>query len=115
MSHPAHSGSPLRASSLDSIGRWLAVIAQPVRMRLIDTLDREGESTVSTLAAKTGVSFHAASRHLLALRKADVVRRRRAGLAACYELVDRVPLDIYAMVVARSRQTQIPGRHERPK
>ncbi len=94
---------PVSVSEAESIGRHLALIGQPVRIRLIEALDRCGEMTVQALALEVGVSMPDASQHLGALRRAGVVKRRPEGRYACYALADRTPLAIYARVAAQLR------------
>lgn len=76
-------------------------ISQPVRVRLIDTLERVGEASVGELAEAVGISRHDASQHLAILRRAGLVRRRRSGRHGFYQLVapGRV-FEIYEQVAA---------------
>ena len=62
----------------------LAALADPTRRRLFERLARHGEQTVHALTGHAGVSQPAVSRHLGVLRKAGLVRHRRAGRETHY-------------------------------
>lgn len=70
---------PIPDPLVKMLAAWLEVIGQPVRIRIIEYLDREGETSVSTLAGAVGETAYNTSQHLAALRHAGVVRRRRSG------------------------------------
>lgn len=92
---------PFSVASAELIGRHLKVIGQPVRVRLIETLDRGGEASVSELADAVGVSLFDASQHLAVLRGAGIVVRRKAGRQQLYKLVEPSGLlAIYEQVAA---------------
>lgn len=100
---------PVSAASAELIGRHLKVIGQPVRVRLIETLERCGEASVSELAEAVGVSVFDASQHLAILRGGGIVRRRKAGRQQLYRLVrPRRALAIYEQVAAEL-QEDAPG------
>ena len=102
---------PVSASSAELLARHLKVIGQPVRVRLIETLDRAGEASVGDLAEAVGVSVYDASQHLKVLRSAGVVTRRQEGRRGLYRLVQGgKAVDVYELVAAdlrrRARQPQ---------
>lgn len=70
---------PLGDPLVDLVARPLRVLGQPVRVRLIDRLDRLGEAHVQALADELEASQQNASKHLGALWRAGTIRRR--GLA----------------------------------
>lgn len=49
---------PVAVTAAEAIAERLRVLAQPVRVRLIDALDRNGEMSVEALAEALGVSLH---------------------------------------------------------
>lgn len=90
---------PVSASSAELIGRHLKVIGQPVRVRLVETLDGLGEASVGELAVAIDVTVYDASQHLAILRSAGVVRRRKVGRQQLYQLVEATTvLSIYGQV-----------------
>lgn len=95
----------------DSIGRRLAVVGQPVRIRLVDALSAEVELSVQELAQAVGVRVNDASQHLGVLRREGVVARRQAGRRAYYRLIDRTALELYAATAAWLR-SQLAGASE---
>jgi len=91
---------PISTDDAEAISRLLMVVGQPVRIRMIDVLERgAGKLTVQQLADELGVSVTDASQHLRYLRDAQIVRGRRRGRATCYQVIDRRPLDIYKRAI----------------
>jgi DNA-binding transcriptional ArsR family regulator len=74
--------APVEDAALDAV---LAVLAHPVRRRLLDLLV-EGERPVNALAAPFAMSRPAVSQHLHALLKAGLVAEHRAGRERRYRL-----------------------------
>src|ERR1700760_912919 len=54
-------------------------LADPTRRALFEELSRQGEQTVHALTRFAGVSQPAVSKHLTVLKRARLVRHRRAG------------------------------------
>jgi DNA-binding transcriptional ArsR family regulator len=61
-----------------------SALADPTRRTLFERLSREGEQTVRALTVRAGVSQPAVSKHLAVLRRAGLVRDRRAGRQTHY-------------------------------
>ena len=78
---------PLPEPLVEVIAERLRVIAEPMRIRLLDRL-RGGEATVQALAAATDASQQNVSKHLGVLLRAGVVGRRKAGTFVYYRIVD---------------------------
>jgi DNA-binding transcriptional ArsR family regulator len=64
-----------------------AVIADPTRRRILDTL-RVGPADVGTLVERLGISQSLVSKHLGVLRDAGTVRQEVAGKRRVYHLAD---------------------------
>ena len=64
----------------------LKELAHPLRLRVIDHLGHLGPAPVSALAAALGAPMPELSNHLRRLREAGLVRARRDGRQAVYEL-----------------------------
>jgi DNA-binding transcriptional ArsR family regulator len=75
---------PFSRLAAEAISERLRVLGQPLRVRLIDLLDREGEMAVGALAERLGESVHNVSQHLAILRSATVVSRRHRGREVWY-------------------------------
>jgi DNA-binding transcriptional ArsR family regulator len=80
-----HHRSPLRAEHVETAVGYLAMLAEPTRLRLLWAL-REGELGVTALAEAAGCTPTAASQHLSKLRLAGVVEQRADGRARLYRL-----------------------------
>ncbi len=59
-------------------------LADPTRRAIFEELTRQGEQTVHALTLYAGVSQPAVSKHLTVLKRARLVRHRRAGRETHY-------------------------------
>ncbi|HEX7631367.1 MAG TPA: metalloregulator ArsR/SmtB family transcription factor [Lacunisphaera sp.] len=82
---PKH--SVLSEEALELVARRFAVLAEPMRLRLIQALF-EGERNVTELVDATGGTQANVSRHLQTLTAAHILRRRKEGLQVYYEIAD---------------------------
>ena len=64
--------------------RLFKALADPTRRAIFERLARHGEHTVHALTHRAGVSQPAVSKHLRQLRRAKLVRQRRAGRETHY-------------------------------
>jgi DNA-binding transcriptional ArsR family regulator len=69
------------------IARRFQVIAEPMRIRLLDRL-RDGEASVNELVEATQASQQNVSKHLAVLLEAGIVGRRKDGNRVFYRVVD---------------------------
>lgn len=76
-----------RASNL------LGALAHPIRLQILDVL-REGEVCVCHIQAVLRRRQAYVSQHLMALRRAGLVTRRKAGLRVYYQLSDPRLFDV---------------------
>lgn len=109
--------SPLAAAELELVARRFAVLADPLRLKLVHALF-EGEKSVSDLVAATGGSQTNVSRDLRMLTEAQVLGRRRAGLRVYYAITDPTIFALCQLVCAGlenalAEQTRILGARER--
>jgi DNA-binding transcriptional ArsR family regulator len=81
-------GKSLSDQTVESLAAMLRVLADPTRIRLIETLEACGRATVSSLAAEVPCSQQSVSHHLGVLHQAGVVARDRDGLWVRYQLCD---------------------------
>ena len=68
------------------VSRFLLLLKDPLRLRLLATLASRGELTVSELVRSVHVSQPLVSWHLSKLRVANLVRVRRDGRTAWYSV-----------------------------
>jgi DNA-binding transcriptional ArsR family regulator len=74
---------PVKPASTNHVFRALA---DPTRRALFEELSRQGEQTVHALTRYAGVSQPAVSKHLTVLKRAKLVRHRRAGRETHYRV-----------------------------
>jgi ArsR family transcriptional regulator len=73
--------------ALDLVARRFAVLAEPMRLRLLQLLFA-GEKNVTTLVELTGGTQANVSRHLQTLTEARLLKRRKDGLQVFYSVAD---------------------------
>lgn len=69
------------------VARRFAVLAEPMRLRLIEALF-DGERNVTELVEATGGTQANVSRHLQTLTAAHILARRKEGLQVFYRIAD---------------------------
>jgi DNA-binding transcriptional ArsR family regulator len=84
---------PLPDDLVELIARRFRVLAEPMRIKLLDRL-REGEATVQELTEATGSTQQNVSKHLGVLHEAGIVARRKDGTQAFYRVVDEGVFDL---------------------
>lgn len=77
----------LSDEALTLVARRFAVLAEPMRLRLLHAL-LGGEKHVNALVEATGGTQANVSRHLQTLAEAGVVNRRKEGLLVYYSVAD---------------------------
>lgn len=83
---------PIPDPLIEPIGARLRLLALPLRIRIIDHLDRHGETNVQALTDHLGATQQNVSRHLRLLTEAAVLERRRDGRIVWYRLCDQAAL-----------------------
>jgi ArsR family transcriptional regulator len=78
---------PLNDQALEIIARRFAVLAEPMRLRIIQALF-DGEKNVTELVAATGGTQANISRHLQTLIGTQMLDRRKEGLQVYYRISD---------------------------
>ncbi|HWA28652.1 MAG TPA: metalloregulator ArsR/SmtB family transcription factor [Lacunisphaera sp.] len=78
---------PLPDAALQLVAHRFAVLAEPMRLRLIQALF-DGERNVSELVSATGGTQANVSRHLQTLTAAHILSRRKEGLQVFYRIAD---------------------------
>lgn len=79
--------TPLTDGALEMVARRFAVLAEPMRLRLIQALF-DGEQAVNALVDITGGTQANISRHLQTLTQAHFLSRRKEGLQVFYAIAD---------------------------
>ena len=89
--------APLTDAALEHVARRFAVLAEPMRLRLLQTLFA-GEMNVNALVEATGGTQANVSRHLQTLTQAHMLSRRKEGLQVFYAIADPSILKLCELV-----------------
>jgi DNA-binding transcriptional ArsR family regulator len=87
MSPSAPFPHPLPDQLVELIAQRFRVLAEPMRIKLLDRL-REGDATVTELQQAVGASQQNVSKHLNILHNAGMVDRAKDGNHARYSIAD---------------------------
>jgi len=88
---------PLSDEALALVARPFAVLAEPMHLRLLQTL-MQGEKSVNTLVEATGGTQANISRHLQTLAEGGLVSRRKEGLLVYYSVADSSIFELCELV-----------------
>ena len=86
----------LSADDAARLTSLLSLLADPVRVRILDALESVGELCVGDLALALAVNEDATSYALRLLRTAGLVQSRKVGRTVCYRLADQFPEPLLA-------------------
>jgi DNA-binding transcriptional ArsR family regulator len=78
---------PLPDDLAELIARRFRLLAEPMRVKLLDRL-RDGEASVNELSEDLGASQQNASKHLAMLAEAGMLARRKDGNHVYYRIAD---------------------------
>ena len=78
---------PLPTDLAELVARRFRLLAEPMRIRLLDRL-RDGEATVNELADALETSQQNVSKHLIVLTDAGMLGRRKEGNHVHYRITD---------------------------
>ena len=100
---------------VELVARRFRLIAEPMRVRLLDRL-RTGEASVNELAAELGTSQQNVSKHLCALADAGILGRRKERNHVYYRVADDGVLGLCDQVCGSiERQLRTLGRSSAPE
>lgn len=88
---------PLTDEALALVARRFAVLGEPMRLRLLQTL-MGGERSVGALAEAASGTQANVSRHLQTLADAGLVSRRKEGLQVFYAVADPSVFELCELV-----------------
>lgn len=92
---PSH--LPLTEEAIELVAHRFAVLAEPMRLRLLQALFA-GEKSVGELVELTGGTQANISRHLQTLIRAHILSRRKEGLQVFYAIADPSIFKLCALV-----------------
>ena len=87
---------PLPDALVELIAERFRALAEPTRIKLLDRL-RDGEATSLELASLVGTTPQNVSKHLMLLKHAGIVARRKQGNSSYYRIADET---VYALCEA---------------
>ena len=94
---------PLADPLVDLIAQRFRVLAEPMRIKLLDQL-RDGDATVSELQAALGASQQNISKHLGILHGAGMVTRTKDGNHTRYSIADEGVFELCEQVCGGVRR-----------
>ena len=98
---------PLPEPLIDLIAGRFRVLAEPMRIKLLDEL-RDGPLSVGELQERVGASQQNVSKHLGVLLNARIVSRSKHGTSARYEIADPSVFELCDLVCGGLRR-QVAG------
>jgi ArsR family transcriptional regulator len=88
---------PLPLSALELLAARFRMLAEPMRLRLLNEL-RDGEKTVTALVEATSAGQANVSKHLSLLADAGMVGRRKEGVNVYYFIADESLFELCDLV-----------------
>ena len=85
----------LPADVMERAVRGLTYIAHPLRLRILEYLDVNGTSSVSTIAKGVGAEQMIVSQSLKKMRETNLVKTHRRGIFIYYEICEEYPASIF--------------------
>ncbi|MBN1403664.1 MAG: winged helix-turn-helix transcriptional regulator [Opitutales bacterium] len=90
--------------ALELVARRFAVLSEPMRLRLLQSLI-DGEKNVNALVAESGGTQANVSRHLQTLAREGLLSRRREGLQVFYSVADESVFNMCCAVCGGIRES----------
>lgn len=78
----------LQTDAVETAARMLKCLGHPLRLRVLDLLEREGELTVGDVQSALGLEQAVCSQHLSLMRDKGILARRKEGVNVFYRLGD---------------------------
>jgi DNA-binding transcriptional ArsR family regulator len=94
---------PLPEALVELIAQRFRVIAEPMRIRLLDAL-RDGPMTINELSEKLGASQQNVSKHIGVLAQAGIVARTKDGNRVRCSIVDESIFELCELVCGGLRR-----------
>lgn len=76
----------------------LRCLGHPIRLAVIDHLERHGEQTVSQIQEALDIEQATASQHLSLMRDKGILGRRKDGVYVLYDIADERALKVLACI-----------------
>jgi ArsR family transcriptional regulator len=89
---------------IERVSQRFKLLSEPVRLELLNLLQRHGEMNVQDLVDASGQSQANASKHLLLMARAGLLHRRKEGLNVYYAIKDPTIQSLCLLVCTQLRQ-----------
>ncbi len=88
----------LTESDVEDTAHVLRCLGHPLRLRILDVLEKGGEATVTEIYEALGVEQAVASQHLTTMWDKGILQRRKDGVHVYYSIGDERALKVLACV-----------------
>lgn len=88
----------LTEGAVEDTALVLRCLGHPLRLRILDVLDQDGECTVTQIYEALGVEQAVASQHLTTMWDKGILSRRKNGVHVYYGIADDRALKVLACV-----------------
>ena len=88
----------MNTEAVEDTARVLRCLGHPLRLQILDLLEREEECTVTEIHEALGVEQAVASQHLTNMRDKGILSRRKDGVHVYYSIGDERALKVLACV-----------------
>lgn len=95
---PTKTRSILARSDVENTAHILRCLGHPLRLRVLDVLEKKGECTVTEIYEALGVEQAVASQHLTTMWDKGILKRRKDGVHVFYSIGDERALKVLACV-----------------
>ena len=85
-------------NALEDTARVLKCLGHPLRLMILDQLERHGEQTVTEIHEALDIEQATASQHLILLRDKGVLGRRKDGANVFYSIADDRALKVLSCI-----------------
>lgn len=91
---PTKLAQTLTSEVVEDTAHVLRCLGHPLRLRILDVLERGRESTVTEIYEALGVEQAVASQHLTTMWDKGILRRRKDGVHVYYSIGDERALKV---------------------
>ena len=88
----------LAEGAVESTAHVLRCLGHPLRLRILDLLEKEGEATVTQIYEALAVEQAVASQHLTTMWDKGILTRRKDGVHVYYGIGDERALKVLSCV-----------------
>ena len=88
----------LAEAAVESTAHVLRCLGHPLRLRILDLLEKEGEATVTQIYEALAVEQAVASQHLTTMWDKGILTRRKDGVHVYYGIGDERALKVLSCV-----------------